>query len=167
MQETQVRSPAQEDLLEKETATGSSTLAWKIPWIEEPRGSQKVGHNWAASLSLPLYLNLLSLYLISLFCPRTPSWIPHSIESSRLIKLLWTVTVCQTILVFMTLTVLRFTGHVFRMSLIGYFQFFPSMDVVWLCVLRRKITKVKCPYHIISRTHAINMTSQRMFSWIT
>ena len=67
----------------------------------------------------------------------------------------------------MTLTVLRFTGHVFRMSLIGYFQFFPSMDVVWLCVFRRKITKVKCPYHIISRTHAINMTSQRMFSWIT
>ena len=110
-------------------ATHSSTLAWKIPWMEEPRrlqsmGSQKVGHNWAASLSLTLYLNFLSLYLISLFCPRTPPWIPHSISSSRLIKLLWTVTVCQAVLVFMTSTVLRITGHVFRMSLYWVFPNF-------------------------------------------
>ena len=35
MQETWVRSLGQEDLLEKEMATYSSTLAWKIPW-EEP-----------------------------------------------------------------------------------------------------------------------------------
>ena len=34
MQETWVLSPGQEDLLEKETATHSSILAWKIPWIE-------------------------------------------------------------------------------------------------------------------------------------
>ena len=36
MQETRVRSLGQEDLLEKEMATLSSTLAWKIPWTEEP-----------------------------------------------------------------------------------------------------------------------------------
>ena len=36
MQETQVRSLGQEDPLEKEMATHSSTLAWKIPWMEEP-----------------------------------------------------------------------------------------------------------------------------------
>ena len=36
MQETWVRSLEQEDLLEKEMATSSSTLAWRIPWIEEP-----------------------------------------------------------------------------------------------------------------------------------
>ena len=35
MQETQVRSLGQEDLLEKEIATHSSILAWKIPWMEE------------------------------------------------------------------------------------------------------------------------------------
>ena len=34
--EMQVRSPGQEDLLEKEMATNSSILAWEIPWIEEP-----------------------------------------------------------------------------------------------------------------------------------
>ena len=36
MQETQVRSLGREDPLEKEMATHSSTLAWKIPWTEEP-----------------------------------------------------------------------------------------------------------------------------------
>ena len=44
-----------EDPLEKEMATHSSTLAWKIPWTEEPvrlqsMGSQRVGHDWATSL---------------------------------------------------------------------------------------------------------------------
>ena len=37
MQETQVQSLGWEDPLEKEMATHSSTLAWKIPWMEEPR----------------------------------------------------------------------------------------------------------------------------------
>ena len=36
MQETQVRSLGREDPLEKEMATHSSTLVWKIPWMEEP-----------------------------------------------------------------------------------------------------------------------------------
>ena len=36
MQETWVRSLGQEDPLEKETATHSSILAWRIPWTEEP-----------------------------------------------------------------------------------------------------------------------------------
>ena len=38
MRETQVRSLGQEDSLEKEMATHSNILAWKIPWIEEPGG---------------------------------------------------------------------------------------------------------------------------------
>ena len=49
-QETQVRSLSQEDPLEKEVATHSSILAWRIPWTEEPgglqsMGSQRVGHD--------------------------------------------------------------------------------------------------------------------------
>ena len=36
MQETRVQSLGQEDSLEKEVAIHSSTLAWKIPWTEEP-----------------------------------------------------------------------------------------------------------------------------------
>ena len=45
-----VQSLGQEDPLEKEMATYSSILAWRIPWTEEPgrlqsMGSQRVGHN--------------------------------------------------------------------------------------------------------------------------
>ena len=50
MGETQVQSLGWEDPLEKEMATHSSTLAWRIPWTEEPgglqsMGSQRVGHD--------------------------------------------------------------------------------------------------------------------------
>ena len=43
MLETQVQSLGWEDPLEKEMATDSSTLAWKIPWTEEPGGLQSMG----------------------------------------------------------------------------------------------------------------------------
>ena len=59
LQETWVRSLGREDPLEKEMATHSSILAWRIPWTEEPgglqsTGSKRVGHDWATSLSLSL-----------------------------------------------------------------------------------------------------------------
>ena len=54
--ETWVRSLGQEEPLEKEMATHSSILAWRIPWTEEPgglqsMGSQRVGHDGATSLT--------------------------------------------------------------------------------------------------------------------
>ena len=57
MRETWVWSLGWEDSLEKEMAPHSSILAWRIPWTEEPGGLQsmgwqRVGHNWATSLSL-------------------------------------------------------------------------------------------------------------------
>ena len=57
MKETQVQSLGQEDPLEKEIATHPSTIAWKIPWMEESdrlqsTGSQRVGHDLVTSLSL-------------------------------------------------------------------------------------------------------------------
>ena len=47
---------------EKAMAPHSSTLAWKIPWMEEPgrlqsMGSQRVGHDWATSLSLFTFIH--------------------------------------------------------------------------------------------------------------
>ena len=50
MWETRVRALGWEDPLEKETAIQSSTIAWKIPWTEDPgrlqsMGSQRVGHD--------------------------------------------------------------------------------------------------------------------------
>ena len=52
MQETWVQSMYQKDPVEKEMVTHSSTLAWKIPWMEKPsrlqsKGSQRVRHDWA------------------------------------------------------------------------------------------------------------------------
>ena len=44
MWETRVQSLGREDLLEKEMATHSGTLAWKIPWTEEPSRLQFMGH---------------------------------------------------------------------------------------------------------------------------
>ena len=66
IQETLVWSLGQEDLLEKEMATHSSILAWKIPWIEEPGGLQsmwlqRVGHDYATAFSL-------SFSCVQLFC---------------------------------------------------------------------------------------------------
>ena len=79
MPETWVQSLGQEDLLEKEMATHSSIIAWKIPWMEEPgrlqsMGSQKVRHDWATSHLLVQFhfrqssdLFLLMLLKIKLF----------------------------------------------------------------------------------------------------
>ena len=56
MRETWVWSLGREDSLEKEMATHSSMLAWRIPWTEKPgrlqsTGSQRIGHDWATSPS--------------------------------------------------------------------------------------------------------------------
>ena len=61
MWETWVWSLGLEDPLQKEMATHSSIHAWKIPWTEEPgglqsMGSQRVGHNWATSLSFIIFI---------------------------------------------------------------------------------------------------------------
>ena len=57
MRETRVWSLGREDPLEKEMATHSSILAWKIPWMKEPgplqsMRLQRVGHDWANACSL-------------------------------------------------------------------------------------------------------------------
>ena len=61
MQETWVQSLSWEDPLEKEMAAHSNTLAWKIPWVEEPGGLQSMGivHEVAKSrTSLSLFFSL-------------------------------------------------------------------------------------------------------------
>ena len=62
MQETRFQSLGWEDAPEKEMEAHSSTLAWKIPWTEEPgrlwpMGSQRVGHDWVTSLHFTLCLS--------------------------------------------------------------------------------------------------------------
>ena len=66
-QETQVRSLGWEDPLEKEMATHSSALAWKVPWMKETgrlqsMGLQRVRHDGVTSLSLFFLLKYLPHY---------------------------------------------------------------------------------------------------------
>ena len=72
MRETWVRSLGWEDPLEKEMATHSSILAWKIPRMEEPGklqsvGLERVGHDWATSpyLTLPPEMVVINIYDIA------------------------------------------------------------------------------------------------------
>ena len=85
MWETWVWSLGWEDPLEKEMATHSSILAWKIPWTEAPgrlqsMGSQRVGHDWATSLSsvktvLPIRLSVQPMHPATCFLWRP--WARH------------------------------------------------------------------------------------------
>ena len=60
MWETQVRSLGQEDPLEKEMATHSSALAWKIRWTKEPGRLQSMGHK-ESDTTEPFHFHFLSL----------------------------------------------------------------------------------------------------------
>ena len=74
MQETRLRFLGQEDPLEKEMATHSTILAWRIPWTEEPgriHGIARVGHNLVTKsppfqgIFLTQGLNLHLLHLLN------------------------------------------------------------------------------------------------------
>ena len=62
MQETWVRSLGQEDPLEKEMVTHSSTLAWKIPWTEKPGRLQSMGslsRTWLSAFTFTFHFHAL------------------------------------------------------------------------------------------------------------
>ena len=83
MGETWVQSQGREDPMEKGMAIHFSTIAWRIPWTEEPgrlqsMGSQRVGHDWATSLSLSRWKWLLKTKLISGGLMSGKAMAPHS-----------------------------------------------------------------------------------------
>ena len=94
MRETRAWSLGREDPLEKEMAIHSSTIAWKIPWTEEPgklqsMRSQRIRHDWATSLSLSLspelsiYITCVPTILFSRKCPRKMCSARHTQEFSQ------------------------------------------------------------------------------------
>ena len=77
MQKTRVLPSGREDLLEREMATHSSILAWRIPWTEEPGGlqstrSQRVRHDWAYTLCYATFI--WNHPYITIFDRLFPSW---------------------------------------------------------------------------------------------
>ena len=76
--ETWVQSLGQEDPLEKEMATHSSILAWKIPWTEEPGRLQSIGlqraeHDWATEHIHIIYSSMLQMENTAAFDTSHPS----------------------------------------------------------------------------------------------
>ena len=91
MQETRVRSLGGEKPLEKEMATHSGTLAWKIPWTGEPcrlqsMGSQRVGHDWAISLLLGGHRR--SRQSVSISMVSLPTWVSVRVQSPNMCRVL-------------------------------------------------------------------------------
>ena len=82
MQETRVWFLGQEDPLEKEMAIHSSTLAWKITWMEEPdklqsMGSQRVRHDWATSL------HFTSKFARMAHRTQTSTWLMFAVDNNE------------------------------------------------------------------------------------
>ena len=74
MREPQVQSLGREDHLEKEMATHSSVLAWKIPWTEElggysPQGPNRVGHDLVTKPPPSLYKQASGVTATAAFRP--------------------------------------------------------------------------------------------------
>ena len=98
MRETRVQSLGREGPLEKEMATHSSTLAWRIPWMEEPgrlqsTGSQRVGHDWATSLhskpdgaTLLLRIERVCVCVLSRVWLSATLWTVHGIIQARILE---------------------------------------------------------------------------------
>ena len=85
MRESRVWSLGWEDPLEKEMATHSHVLAWKIPWMKEPgrlqsMGLKRVGHDWATSLHFTSFRIFHSIFFFkgSHLEIKCASWEPHS-----------------------------------------------------------------------------------------
>ena len=88
MWETWVRALGWEDPLEKEMAIHSRTIAWRIPWTEEPgrlqsTGLQRVGHDWTTSLT-----HSMNMFLCCSLNSSTLSW-PHCVHKCSLGLLLY------------------------------------------------------------------------------
>ena len=91
MRETWVWSLGWEDTLEKEMATHSSILVWKIPWMEQLGGLQSMGlqrvrHNWATNTFTFIRLSSLLLPHLASLQP-VPLQIPQPLETTSVISL--------------------------------------------------------------------------------
>ena len=80
-------------------ATHSNTLAWKIPWMEEPggllsMGSQRVGHDWATSLHFS-YLNIFLMASLKPLCVNSDIWsLSQAVSIACFSPCVWVILSC-------------------------------------------------------------------------
>ena len=93
MQETQIRTLGGEDLLEKEMATHSGMLAWRIPWTEEPAGLvHGVAKSWTRLSDFTIYLSMLSIKVLPkrrLVNENMKTWHEAPLSPGTLFRLGW------------------------------------------------------------------------------
>ena len=93
MGETLVQSLGQKDLLEKEMATHSSILAWKILWTEEPVRLQSMGLQRVGDITLPTKFHLIKAMVFPVVTYGCESWTIKKAKRGRIDAFeLW----CQT-----------------------------------------------------------------------
>ena len=123
-----------EDLLEKEMATYSSNLAWRIPWTEEPNrlqsmGSQKVGHNWTTN-TFTTYKVLWCVLTIS--CPLCSSQRKVPSCHSRVLNMWFPLISSLPLLPVYSYLFPQFPPHVFlTLGLLLWHIVPPRWDGLW------------------------------------
>ena len=88
MQETPVQFLGPEDPLEKEMAIHSSTLAWKIPWMEEPEGYSPWGRK-ESDMTERLHFTFIPMFIAALFTVARTWKQPRYLSLDEWIKKLW------------------------------------------------------------------------------
>ena len=90
MQETRVQFLGREDPLEKEMAIHSSTLAWKIPWMEEPEGYSPWGHK-GSDMTERLHFTFIPMFIAALFTVARTCKQSRCLSLDEWIKKLWCI----------------------------------------------------------------------------
>ena len=101
MREIRVWSLGRENPLEKEMATNSSILAWRIPWTEErgrlqSMGSQRLRHDWATSLSECACVHVCAQSCLTLCDPMNCSLLGSSVQGIFLARILEWVAISSS-----------------------------------------------------------------------
>ena len=103
MQETQVHSLGREDPLEKEMATHSSTVAWRIPWREEPGRLQSTGRKeWDTTERLHFHFHFLLKSIASIKKKKIPLGLfplfGQLQKSSTILRVPWRPSLCSEVI---------------------------------------------------------------------
>ena len=141
MQETWIRFLDWEDPLEKEMATLSSILVWRIPWTEEPGGLQSM---WSQESDTTKWLSLSLILGAEL--PRLPACISYKIYINNSVSCL---SLCPSLNSFCTETQWTWASV--------------SQDIRWVILM--KMLWVWVPSKVLSRFESLHMESSSSLRW--
>ena len=124
-------------VMEKEMATHSSILAWKIPWTEEPGGLQlmclqRVGHNWVTELNCTCVLPSWTLL--------PPSSLPHPSELSQSSGFEWSC-IKAALIIYFTYDNVHISMSFFQSSHLLLFPHNPKVCSLHLPIIQSEVSQ--------------------------